>query len=307
MRVLIAGVAASVGRALAERLLADPACEQVIGLDAGACYPPVPGLQFVRADLRQPEWTPLLAQVDAAVLLKGLAWPLGRSSGAAESILVEDSKSFVRAVVAAGVPRLIVATSAALYGAQAAGPVTEGAPLRGYETSAYARVRAMVSDYLDAVASGYNGTLTRLRAAWLCGPQHPALVRYLTGGSRLACGCGDRVLQVVHEADMVDALDLALRRDLPGVYNVCADGGLPFRQVSALVGAGGACAPLTWLAVCAWWGWRWRGQRTPPGWVRGLYRSQPLDAGKLRAAGWTPEHSTRDALVAALKAVRTSG
>jgi UDP-glucose 4-epimerase len=307
MRVLIAGVAGSLGRALVERLLADPACEQVFGLDAGACYPPVPGLHFVRADLRQPEWTPVLAQVDAAVLLTGLAWPLGRSSGTAEA-LVEDSKSFVRAAVAASVPRLVVATSAALYGSQPAGLVTEGAPLHGYQASAYARARAMLSDYLDAVAQGgYNGTLTRLRAAWMCGPQHLALVRYLTGGPRLACGYGDRVLQVVHEADMVAALGLALHRDLPGVYNVCADGGLPFRQVAALVGDGGACAPLAWLVVRAWWGWRWRGQRTPPGWVQGLYRSQPLDAGRLRAAGWTPEHSTRNALVDALKVVRASG
>jgi UDP-glucose 4-epimerase len=308
MRVLIAGVAGSLGRALAGHLLADPACEQVIGLDAGACYPPVPGLDFVRASLRQPEWTPRLAQVDAAVLLTGLAWPLRRSSGRAEEALVEDSKSFVRAAVAAGVPRLIVASSAALYGDQVAGPVVESAPLQGYQASAYARARAMVSDYLDAVAQGgYNGILTRLRAAWICGPQHLALLHYLTGGPLLACGYGDRVLQVVHEADMVTALVLALRRDLPGEYNVCADGGISFRQLAALVGDSGACAPLTWLVVRAWWRWRWRGQRTPPGWVWGLYHSQPLDAGRLRAAGWTPDYSTRDALVEALTVVRAGG
>jgi UDP-glucose 4-epimerase len=308
MRVLIAGVAGSLGRALAERLLADPAFDQVIGLDASACYPPVPGLHFVRADLRQPEWTPLLAETDAAVLLTGMAWPLRRSSGRAEEALVGDSKSFVRAAVAAGAPRLIVACNAALYGPQVAGPVTESAPLFGYQASAYARARAMVADYLDTVAQGgYDGTLTRLRAAWMCGAQHLVLGRYLTGGPVLACGYADRVIQVVHEADMVAALELALRRDLPGVYNVCADGGMPFRELVALVGASGACAPLAWLALHAWWDWRWRDQPTPPGWVRGLVRSQPLDASKLRAAGWTPAHSTRDALVDALTVVRANG
>ena len=308
MRVLIAGVAGSLGRALAERLLADPAIEQVIGLDASACYPPVPGMHFVRADLRQPEWTPLLAGVDAAVLLTGMAWPLRRSSGRREETLVGDSKSFVRAAVAAGVSRLIVATSAALYGPQVSGPVTEGTPLLGYQASAYARARAMVADYLDTVAQGgYHGTLTRLRAAWVCGTQHLALARYLTRGPLLACGYADRVIQVVHDADMVASLELALRRELPGVYNVCADGGMPFRELAALVGASGACTPLAWLALRAWWGWRWRDQPTPPGWVRALVRSQPLDASKLRAAGWTPGHSTRDALVEALTVVRANG
>ena len=56
MRVLIAGVAGHTGRLLAERLLIEPDIDAVTGIDARACYPPIPGLRFVRVRPRQPEW-----------------------------------------------------------------------------------------------------------------------------------------------------------------------------------------------------------------------------------------------------------
>jgi nucleoside-diphosphate-sugar epimerase len=111
MRVLVAGVAGPTGRLLAEHLLAEPDVESVTGLDARACYPPIPGLRFVRARPRQPEWTPLLHEVDAAIHLDGLRWPLSWSDRTQEMTLVEDSKFFLRAVTEANVPKTILLTT----------------------------------------------------------------------------------------------------------------------------------------------------------------------------------------------------
>lgn len=306
MRLLIAGVSSSTGRRLAEHLLAAPDVERVIGLDASRCSPPVPGLHFVRASLRQPDWTPLLGQVDAAILVTGLHWPPRWRDRAAEPALVEDSKAFVRAALQAAVPRIITAHSAALYGPQADGPITEAAPLRGSQASAYARARALVADYLEIMAeSGYNGIFTRLRPAWISGPHHLDLIRHLTGGPVLAFGYEEQRLQAVHEDDLLAAFDLALRHDLPGVYNVCADQGMTFRQVAVWMGESRDSLPLPWLTLRAGWHWRWRGQPSPPAWVRSLYLSQPVAGDRLRAAGWTPRHTTREALSAALEVFRS--
>jgi UDP-glucose 4-epimerase len=302
MRVFIAGVAGRTGRLLAERLLVEPDIESVTGIDERACYPPVPGLRFVRVRPRQPEWTPLLGDADAVVHVGGLRWPLHWARRAQEDHLVEDSKFFLRAV--AHVPKTIMLTSAAVYGPQPSGPITEWSPVRGHEGSAYARARAQVSDYLDGMR--YNGVLTRVRAAWLCGPRHLALIRLLNTEPVRACGYENRVLDVLHEDDLIAAILLALRHDLPGIYNASADGGIALREVAALVGENQTCVPLGWLVVRAWWRWRWLRWRTPPLWVRSVYNSRPLDSSKLRAAGWTPRYTPRRALIEALEVFRAT-
>ncbi len=304
MRVLIAGVAGHSGRLLAERLLIEPDIDAVTGIDARVCYPPIPGLRFVRVRPRQPEWLPLLAEADVAVHLDGLRWPPPWSRREQEAQLVEESKYFVGAVASAGVPKLIVLNSAALYGPQPPGPVTEHSPVRGHEASAYARTRAQVSDVLDGMR--YNGVLTRLRAAWLCGPRHLALVRAFNRGPVRACGYEDRVLDVLHEEDLIAAVLLALRRDLPGVYNTGASGGIALRDAAALVNDNQTCVPLGWLVVRAWWRWRWLHWRTPPLWVRSLYDTRPLDTGKLQAAGWTPRYTPRQAMIESLEVLRAT-
>jgi UDP-glucose 4-epimerase len=303
MRILVTGVAGQTGRLLAERLLAEPDIQSVTGVDERACYPPIPGLHFVRARPCQPEWTPLLAEADAAIHLDGLRWPPHWSRRAQETRLVEESKFFLRAA-AANVPKTILLTSAAVYGPQPPGPVTESAPVHGHQASAYARARAQVSDYLDVMR--YNGVLTRLRAAWLCGPHHLALIRTFSGGPVRACGYEDHTLDVLHEDDLIAAVLVALRFDLPGIYNASAAGGIALRELAALVGENQTCVPLGSLVLRAWWRWRWLRWRTPPLWVKALYDSRPLDSSKLRAAGWTPRHTPRKALIEALEVFRAT-
>jgi UDP-glucose 4-epimerase len=302
MRVLIAGVAGHTGRLLAERLLAEPDVDAVIGIDARVCYPPIPGLRFVRVGPRQPEWLPLLSEADAAIHVGGLRWPPPWSRRDQEARLVEDSKFFLRGVASAGLLKTIVLTSAALYGTQPPGPVTEQSPVRGHEASAYARARAQVSDVLDGMR--YNGVLTRLRAAWLCGPRHLGLIRAFDGRAVRACGYEDRVLDVLHEDDLIAAVLWVLRHDLAGIYNVGASGGIAQRDAAALVSDDQTCIPLGWLVARAWWRWRWLRWRTPPLWVRSLYDSRPLDTSKLRAAGWTPRYTPRQAMIEALEVFR---
>ena len=74
MRVFIGGVAGNTGRLLAERLLSSKRADAIAGLDDRPCYPPLPGLRFVRAAYEQREWWPHLANADVAVLLTPLRW-----------------------------------------------------------------------------------------------------------------------------------------------------------------------------------------------------------------------------------------
>ncbi|MBN1200715.1 MAG: NAD-dependent epimerase/dehydratase family protein [Anaerolineae bacterium] len=297
MRVLVSDVAGSFGRLVAGRLLIDPAVEAVIGLDAHACYPPLAGLRFVRASLSQPEWTPLLDGIDAALYLGGVTgWPAHRADALA---MLAGGRRFVQAAVAAGVPKVITVCRAAMYGAQPGAPVPETALVCGHQTGAYERAAAQFSDYLDALERDMHGTITRLRSAWLCGPGHVTLARCLRDLPPV-CGCADRPVQAVHEDDLADVVMLALRTDLPGVYNVAADGGAALGDLHRQAGNFRACMPMIGLVALAWWRWRTRRVEPAPDRLRALYRVKALDVSKLQAAGWMPRYTTQAALAAAL-------
>ncbi len=216
MRVLITGIAGSTGRLLAEGLAADPAITAITGLDVRAYRSPAAGVRFVRADLRHPEWTPLLREIDAAVHLAGAGWPSRQAGRTLDAQIVAGSKSFLREAAAVGVRKLIVLNSAAVYGPQYSGLIREDAPVRGHRAGGYARAWAQVSDYLDALEREWPGrVITRLRTAWITGPHHPALLRYLSGGGARACGFAHHWVQAIHEADLIAALRLAIREDFP--------------------------------------------------------------------------------------------
>lgn len=304
MRVLITGVVGGLGRLLAGRLLADTHVESVTGLDARVCHPAVPGMAFVRADLRQPEWTGLLHEADVVIHLAGMGWPLPwRRRDDGESARIDGTKTLLRALEVTPVTRLIVVNSAALYGPQPPGPVSETAPVEGYRHGAYARARAQIEDILGALLPSIPGmAVTRLRTAWIMGGHHQILIRHFAQGPVLACGLEDRRLAVVHEDDLVDAIAFALRHGLNGIYNVAAAESLAYGETAALVDQVRGCVPLAWVTLRAWWRWRWRGQRTPPGWVRSLYHSQPLAIAALNGAGWAPQYGPREAAAAALEA-----
>ncbi len=308
MRVFIGGVAGSTGRLLAERLLSSMRVDAVTGLDDRPCYPPLPGLRFVRAAYEQREWWPHLANADVAVLLTPLRWPLARRDRRCEAALLGEARAFVRAAIALGVPKLIVANSAALYGTSAAGTVLgEDAAVRGHSASVYGRARARLADWLELdAAPQYSGVLTRLRVALVAGAHHGEIVRHVRRLPVLVCGAEERALALVHEEDALLAIEHAIWHDLPGIYHVAASDGLALRELAALAGRGQSCVPAAWLALRAWWGWRWRGWPAPPLWARALIRGAMLRTDRLAAAGWSPRHSARDALLAALGAARTT-
>jgi len=279
VRILIAGVAEWLGRQVAERLLNTPGVDTVIGLDARACTPPVAGLRFVRVAWDRPEWTALLRNIDAALYLPGLVdWRRKMPDP------VAAVKSFTRAVIAAGVPKLIIPNSALVYGLSKADRLTEDAPLRGYQAGEYARRRAFVADYLDGVARRFPAlAITEIRAAWVSGPHYPALDQFIQHTPVLVCEWEGKTLQVTHEMDLVETLVLAARQEMAGVYNLSSGMGQPWREVAAQFGQDRPCISWAGLMVRVWRRWHlFRPGALPPDVVRALYRSPALDTQKLQ-------------------------
>jgi UDP-glucose 4-epimerase len=107
----------------------------------------------------------------------------------------------------------------------------------------------------------------------------------------------DPRLQFVHEDDVANALFHAAEHDLPGVFNVAADGVLALSEIAGLLGkpflpflppwgTGLALAPLRRLGV-----------RVPPELMNLLRFGRGVDNRKLKATGFNYRYTTREAVL----------
>jgi UDP-glucose 4-epimerase len=103
--------------------------------------------------------------------------------------------------------------------------------------------------------------------------------------------------QFVHEDDVVGALAHALRTDLPGVYNVAADGVLALSEVIGLLGK-------PYLPILPPWGTGLAatllkpvGLNLPPEVLSQLRFGRGLDNRKLKATGFLYRYTSREAVI----------
>ena len=247
-----------------------------------------PDAQFVTVPLEQ-------AQV---VVLTGGSDPDTRARRR-ESVAAAAASTFADLRAA---HHLVVVSSAMVYGAWDNNPVplTEDAVLRPDNTSRYASQLAAVEQMADDWRRAQPGrTVTVLRpAVTMAADGTSGLARALAAGMGQRFAVDDPPAQFLHLDDLADAVVLAARRRLDGVYNVAPDGSIPAASVRALAGA----RPRVQLpdrVAEVWNSLRWRFQRgpIPPG-LRSYTQSSWLIANdRLKAEGWRPTVTNEQAYV----------
>ena len=154
-------------------------------------------------------------------------------------------------------------------------------------------------------ASHPEVTVTTLRSAPVVGPGAERLpARILLGRPPLRVRGADAPVQVVHVDDLASALALVATRDLPGAYNVAADGWLDAAEVRALIGR--PAAPALPAEVLERWlrrTWDLGMGDVPAGVVPYLVHPWVIGNERLRAEGWVPAHSNADAITEAVAAL----
>ncbi|MEX2196992.1 MAG: NAD-dependent epimerase/dehydratase family protein [Thermoleophilaceae bacterium] len=103
--------------------------------------------------------------------------------------------------------------------------------------------------------------------------------------------------QFVHEDDVVAALAHSAGHDLPGIYNVAADGVLAFTEVCGLLGKRYAPVLPPWGTGLALGPLRRVGLRVPPEMLNQLRYGRGLDNRKLKAAGFAYRYTSREAVL----------
>ncbi|MGW4525048.1 NAD-dependent epimerase/dehydratase family protein [Amycolatopsis sp. NPDC004378] len=321
MRIVITGATGNVGTALLAAL--DPE-HDVVGL--ARRLPDTTAEPYRRAGWRavdigvpgaEAELTQLFEDADAVV---HLAWAISPERGDPPMWRTNDhgTRHVLSAVAAAGVPHLVVASSAAAYGpAPRWVPVPEARPCTGIPHSAYSRGKAALETLLDRFGERHPEVrVARLRpcailhrraagefARWLLGPAVPAR---LVGGRALPLPLWtDLRAQAVHTADVADAIRLILDAGHRGPVNLAAPGVLDAHALAEVLGGVRVPVPKPLVQVTARAAW-WAGALpVHPGWLELADRAALVDATLAETAlGWQPRYDAASALAELVNGLR---
>ena len=257
--VLVTGVSRFLGGNLAARLAADPRIDRVLGVDT---VPPSRDMlrrmgraEFVRADIRNPLIGKVIsgAGVDTVVHAALSSGP-GASGGRTamkEMNVIGTMQLLAACQKAETLRRVVLKSTTAVYGSGSRDPALfdESMTPKDLPSGGYAKDAAEIEGYLRGFARRRpDVTTTVLRFCNYVGPRIDTVMTSYFGLHVVPTVLGfDARLQFLHEEDALAVLERAATHDLPGVFNVAADGVLMLSQ--AIRRAGGVQLPVPPLAV----------------------------------------------------------
>ena len=300
-RIVITGVDTPLGRRVARRAAQEPDT-RVVGLAGGPVADLPPEVEVRRVDLAHDDVKPHLEHT-ACVLHLATSVP---ATPTAPTDDVAVARRVLDAAGDAGVPHLVVLSSATVYGAWANNPVplTEDAPLRPNPGVAFAAERAEIERLTAEWRAAHPGTTAAvLRPARTGGAGDDWLVRALRPAPTVPETADEPPVQFVDLDDVAAAVEVARRRRLDGAFNVAPEGSIPGDQVRSLVGVPPKVPlPERIASRVLRWGFRWGLGPTPPELVPYTLHPWVVAADRLRSEGWAPTSSNEEACVEAHEA-----
>ena len=250
-RVLVTGADTFWGGRMVQALETDPGMDVILGM--GTRAPPVPfeRAEFVRADQTYSIVNRIVkaTQVDTILHTFMITNSTTVPRRAMHEINVIGTMNLLAAAGAAGssVRHIVVKSSTLVYGSAASDPNTfdEDTPRTSPVKNSVERALVEADGLMRDFAEDNPGTkVTVLRFANVLGDHLTTPIsRNL---SRPVCPSifgFDPLLQFVEEDDVVRALVHVTRGGIPGLYNVAADGRLPWSEVAGICGT--RLVPLT--------------------------------------------------------------
>src|SRR5918998_5024186 len=319
MQIAVTGATGNVGTSLIRALSHEPQVDAVIGIARRVPQVRLPKTSWVQADVLHSDLAELFRGADAVVHLAWLIQP-SRDKRTLVAANVEGSARVFHAVGAAGVPRLVYASS---VGAYSPGPkdrrVDESWPIDGIEGAYYSVQKAEVERRLDRFeAEAPDVRVVRLRPGLIFKRDAAAGIRRLFGGPFLpnrlvrpgmipfVPDTERLVFQAVHSFDVGEAYRFAVVNDAArGAYNVAAEPVLDPHRIAALLRARTVRVPRRVLHGAADVAWRLRLHPTEASWVDLALGTPIMDVARAREElGRNPRRGADEALADLLEGIR---
>ncbi len=301
LTVAVTGASGFVGQHLLPQLDRAPEVGRLVGLDLRDPERRVRRLDFHRVDIAHAELKPLVEDVDVVIHLAAIHDPVPDVDLMAR-VNVEGTRRVLDAAAAVGVRRVVLMSTATVYGAWPNNPVplTEDAPLRPNPEFPAAVQAAEVERLLAEWRLDYPGVaVVVLRPAPVLGAGATHLLARIIAAGTVPVRGAAAPVQCVHVDDASDALVRACVGDLDGVFNVAADGWVDREDARELQARGRRPpVPEELAARLLTASWTSGVGDVHPGVVPLLVHPWVVANDRLRAAGWMPGHSNEETLVA---------
>jgi UDP-glucose 4-epimerase len=243
-RVLITGVSGYWGGELARRLERSRDVEYIAGLDVRPPGADLERTEFIRADIRNPIVSRLIAQTEVDTVVHSdilLAPEPGKGPKQLHDINVIGSLQLLAACEKAKTIRTIVVRgSAAIYGAEPNAPsfFTEGMARRFPLRTRFQRDIGELENYFETYSRRFpEVTVTMLRFQPSLGIRIDSpLTRYLRAPVVPTQFGFDPLIQFVDADDAVAALAAAFLNPVPGAVNVAGEGSISLSRLLRLAG-----------------------------------------------------------------------
>jgi UDP-glucose 4-epimerase len=320
MRVVVIGATGNIGTSVLAALTADPQVSSIAAVARRPAESGDPKVEWHARDVVSDDLDPVMENAGAVICLPWLIQP-SRDLDAVRATNVDGSRRVFEAAARAGVPALLYSSS---VGAYSPGPkdraVDESWPTGGIQTSFYSRHKAEVESILDRFAAEHDEMrVVRMRPALVFKREAAEEIRRLFAGPFLPSPLVRRGLipfvpktgrlrfQAVHSLDVGEAFRLAVHAPVRGAFNLAADPVLDGDELGRTLRARPVPVHPGLLRAAADASWRLRLQPSPPGWVDMALGVPIMSTARARdELGWSPRHSSRDALLELLAGFRDS-
>lgn len=302
--VLVTGVSRYLGGLLARRLGAEPGVGRVVGVDVIPPPHDLPGVEFVRADIRNPMIARVIEStgVDTVVHMNVIATPtfVGGRTPQKEINVIGTMQLLAACQKSTTVRRLVVKSSAAVYGSTPRDPAlfTEDMGAKRSPSGGFGKDSIEVEGYVRGFARRRPDTeILTLRFANIIGPRIRTSITDYFNLPVIPAPLGfDARMQFMHEDDAIDALALAATGDATGVVNLAGDGVITVYQAAAIVGRPVLPVPLQSASLVGGVTKRLRLADFSPDQMSFLAFGRGLDTTRMREVlGFSPRWTSRGA------------
>jgi UDP-glucose 4-epimerase len=291
--VLVTGVCGRLGKLLAREL---HRTDQVVGVDRRPFGDRPKDIVHHQVDMRRKKMKDIFRGRNIrAVVHLGVLHDPRRSDRERHSWNIVAFQKLLDYMSQYEVPKLVVLSGANVYGPQPNNPqfLTEDAPLLGAQH--FGGMRDLIE--LDMLAQSFfwkhpDTETVVLRPCHIVGRVHNAASNYLRLERPVMVMGFDPMMQVVHEKDVVRAIQLALRPGVRGIYNIRGPGEMPLSHLIRQVGGRPRQVPTPLAKVALDQLWKLRLSTFPSQELDHLRYVCMVDDSRARTElGYEPAHS----------------
>jgi UDP-glucose 4-epimerase len=306
--IVVTNAARSLGGALLDMLSRHGEHRRLIAIDGEPLRRNLPQGAYHRIYLSKKDAPQKLAMrvphTNAAITIVHTALPetIDMGEEAASKRLIAEAKHVLAAARKLHVHKLVLVSSADVYGAFATNPayLTEEMPVRGAEQSpilgALAKIEKLFTGYAE---QHHRTTITILRPSTILGARVRDFKTTFFDQTVIPTAMGfDPLVQFVHESDIIRAMLAVIEKDEGGTFNIVGDNLLPLSRAVRMLGRSTVPLPAAVLSTAAQVASKVGLDIMPSSYIPFLMHACIADGNKARRElGFVPVYTSQEALL----------